>query len=188
MYYIWKLIRLLLLPLFVILRKYNKAECIPFEYINSDIGYSQCTAYDCETVAILSALYSRESKDNAQVLYDNINRALLRCECLGWLQNPLYGNPWNVRCALEELGYKVENIDPKDIKDNDKAIMLIHLNNDSLVNHILFQHWIAYGGKNRWHFGDGVMFHELSDDMVKKYWSCRVYPTCYVIRKKVPLN
>lgn len=127
--------------------------------------YKQRTPYDCENAAIINAL---SLKDPAS--YDNIEKSLLRLRFLGCLQNPIYGNPWNVKAALEDMGYKVEKIDPDTLSLNDRAIILIHWYDweDDRISHILYQHWIGY--ENGYlHMGDGdvVAFHSF--DIDKKY-------------------
>ena len=88
--------------------------------------------------------------------YGNIDKSLFRLRWLGWFQDPLYGNPWNVKAAVEQLGYKVERIDPEELTLNDHAILLIHWYSwqESHTRHILYQHWIGYEG-GMLHMGNG---------------------------------
>ena len=193
MYYIWKLIRFFVLkPMFFLLGRYNK-EYFP-KYNRSNITgrnhYVMNTDYDCETVAIMTETYGLEDvfeKDEndanyyRKCEYDRVNNALLRCDCLGWLQNPIYGNPWNVRITLEELGYIVENVEPKDIDSADMSIILIHWHTGGL-KHLLFQHWISHIYGDSWNFGDGHT-HTVDKEQLERYWRCRLYATCYRIHK-----
>lgn len=194
MYYIWKLIRFFILrPMFFLLGRFNKNRFPKYNRSNltGRNHYVMTTDYDCETVAIMTETYGLEDvyeKDEndanyyRKCEYDRINNALLRCECLGWLQNPIYGNPWNVKIALEELGYVVENVEPKDIDSADMSIILIHWYTGGL-KHLLFQHWISHICGDSWNFGDGQT-HIVDKDQLERYWRCRLYATCYRFRKK----
>jgi len=199
MYYIWKIVRFLFLkPLFLLLGRFNRAGMcgtdMEQEEPNCELRYRRIndgkvipvmtTNYDCENIAILTALYgSGNNLDFFQLCkkYTEISNALLRCECLEWFQNPIYGNPWNVRCALEQLGCHVENVHPDDIKDNDDAIILIHWRTGG-VGHVLMQHWISHIYGNKWNFGDGAV-HTVDREQMVRYWKCRLYSTCYRIKK-----
>jgi hypothetical protein len=139
------------------------------------------TSYDCETIAIMTEICNRREIAELYSIYDRINKALLRCECLGWFQNPIYGNPWNVRCALEELGYEVENIHPDELKEDDNSIILIHWRTGGM-GHVLMQHWISHIYGDRWNFGDGAV-HTVDREQMIRYWKCRLYSTCYRIKK-----
>jgi len=127
--------------------------------------YKMRTEYDCENAAIINALSLKDTDS-----YDKIEAALLRLRWLGWLQNPMYGNPWNVKASLEELGYCVDRVDPDELSLNDRAIILIHWDNweDDRVAHILNQHWIAYEN-GMLHMGDGDVVSLRSVDLAKKY-------------------
>ncbi len=127
--------------------------------------YRMRTEYDCENAAIINALSLKDPND-----YKIINTRLYRLRWIGCLQNPLYGNPWNVKAALEDMGYTVTECDPDNLSLNDRAIILIHWYDweDDRIRHILYQHWIGY--ENGYlHMGDGDVVPLKSLDIDKKY-------------------
>ena len=186
LYLLWKLIRLIILkPLFIILSRFNK-HYIDLKSVKSHDGrdiYVMNTDYDCENIAIMTEICNHTEIAELYSIYDRINKALLRCECLGFIQNPIYGNPLNVRCALEELGYNVEKIHPREIKEDDSVILLMHWYTGG-IKHLLYQHWIGYIKGDNWNFGDGLMGHVLSEVQLERYWKSRLYATCYRIKSK----
>ena len=201
LYFIWKfIIRPLLKILYNILGRYNRngvAGTDPDEDVDFEFRYDRYndghwlfvmqSDYDCENIAIMSTLYHNDTNnvDYYQMCrrYSRISKALLRCECLGFIQNPLYGNPLNVRCALEELGYDVENVNPNELSDTDNAIVLIHWYTGG-IKHILFQHWIGRVGHNLWCFGDGINAHQIDSAQMERFMKCRLYRICYRIKEK----
>lgn len=203
LYLLWKLIvRPLLKILYIILGRYNRNGVAGADPDEDNADFEFCydryndghwlfvmqSDYDCENIAIMSALYHNDTNnvDYYQMCrrYSRISKALLRCECLGFIQNPLYGNPLNVRCALEELGYDVEKIHPNEIEENDSVILLMHWYTGGL-KHLLYQHWIGHIKCDNWNFGDGLTGHVLSKVQLERYWKCRIYATCYRIKQKV---
>jgi len=140
--------------------------------------YKQRTSHDCENVAIINALQLKDKES-----YENIDRALFRLRWLGWFQDPLYGNPWNVKAAVEQLGYKVERIDPEELTLNDHAILLIHWYSwqESHTRHILYQHWIGYEG-GMFHMGNGEVISVRSLNRDK--YDSKFGEWCYRITNK----
>lgn len=139
--------------------------------------YLMQTRYDCETVAIMNATEGRFS-------YKSIEKALRRVTHIGFVENPLFGNPWNVEKALNELGIMVEEIKPAEIKRNDSVIILLHecKMTENPFRHIFFQHWIAHSPDtetNEWHYGNGIKIIEMPE-LIRR-WSCLVYPKCFRI-------
>lgn len=186
LYLLWKLIRLIILkPLFILLHRFNKhyIKLKSVKYHDGRDIYVMNTDYDCENIAIMTEICNHTEIAELYNIYDTINRALLRCECLGFIQNPIYGNPLNVRCALEELGYDVEKIHPNEIEDNDTVILLMHWYTSG-IKHLLYQHWIGHIKGDNWNFGDGLTGHFLSKVQLERYWKCRLYATCYRIKPK----
>ena len=166
---------------------------LPYQIYRFVFGYPQepvigkaetikmLTAHDCETVAIMNAT-------GGYIKYYEVEDALLRIPCLGPLQDPLFGNPWNVKIALETLGYNVENIEPKDIKIEDEVIILLHGAeiNESFTSHVFHQHWVAHSRftpVNEWHFGCSSKVTMSLEDITKR-WSCNLYPSCFRITLK----
>lgn len=186
LYLLWKLIRIIILkPLFIWLSRYNRhyTDLKTIKHNDGKCLYVMNTDYDCETVAIMTEICNRTEIAELYDIYDRINSALLRCECLGFIQNPLYGNPLNVRCAFEELGYEVENTEPNQLSDSDKAIVLIHWYTGG-IKHILFQHWISRVGQNIWWFGYGNNAQQIDDAQMERFMKCRLYRICYRIKEK----
>lgn len=137
------------------------------------ITNKQQTEYDCETIAISYAL---------SIDYDEVDNALNRMKWLMWLQNPIIGNPWNVKRALRKLNVEYENITVDEIKPEDTIIALIHYDTFPSFKHIFNQHWICKKPFELWNWGNGY-YYKFRDRQLRNYTDCRLYRNILRVRK-----
>jgi len=124
---------------------------------------------DCEVAMLATAL---------QVDYETA------CKAINWkklpygLENPVYGNPYNVYLALLKLGYWKQNLNWKEfLKYNGICCVLIHDNKHPYIK----QHWIVresyQNGYHKCYFGYTDIPVYLDNNKIKRY-IFDGYPNC----------
>jgi hypothetical protein len=129
---------------------------------------------DCEVAAIATAL---------QISYDEAKKALDWHRLPNGLENPAFGNPWNLYRALIDLGYWKANKTLDQLLKGDykpyKTIALLH----DPKSPVMKQHWVVLGAKGRDHgdlevfWGDSASPRRITEKMLKEYFLAG-WPNC----------
>lgn len=89
---------------------------------------------DCEIAAIATA---------CGVTYEQAKKALNWRDLVGWMESPVFGNPWNLYRALIGLGFWKKNINCTILLNGDcvpgKTIVLVKKS-------FTEQHWVVWSG------------------------------------------
>lgn len=95
---------------------------------------------DCEVAAIATA---------CGIDYEKAKKALGWRDLPGGLENPIFGNPWNLYRALIVLGFWKKSLEPSDLftgrAEPGKTILLVKKS-------FTQQHWVVWGGVNAFGF------------------------------------
>ena len=120
---------------------------------------------DCEVAAIATA---------ANVSWEQARDALNWRELPLGAENPVFGNPENVRAAIEKLGYKAINrtwLEVRTEAQPGKTLVLLH----DPKNPLLAQHWVVLaareGDRLGFHWGDGGPIKWLSAVRAVEMWT-----------------
>lgn len=129
---------------------------------------------DCEVAAIATAL---------QISYDEAKKALDWHRLPNGLENPVFGNPWNLYRALIDFGYWKMNKTLTQLLKGDyipyKTLVLLH----DPESPIMKQHWVVLGAKGRDHgglevfWGDSEAPRFITEKMLKEYFLAG-WPNC----------
>lgn len=92
---------------------------------------------DCEVAAIATSTGKS---------YEESKKALSWRDLWSWLENPVFGNPWNLYLALLRFGFWKKNITLTMLLSGEaepmKTVVLVH----DPKNPLLAQHWVVWGG------------------------------------------
>ena len=129
---------------------------------------------DCEVAALATAL---------NITWEEAQKALDWQRLPKGLENPVFGNPWNLYRALIDIGYWKANKTLIQLLKGDytpgKCIVLIH--NPSSPT--LQQHWVVLGAKRHDHSGYEVFWGDsesprfITEKMLKEYFLAG-WPNC----------
>lgn len=128
---------------------------------------------DCEVAAIATSTGKT---------YKESQKALSWRDLWSWLENPFFGNPWNVYLALMRLGFWKKNITLTMLLSGEaepmKTIVLVH----DPKNPFLAQHWVVWGGitaagNHMLFWGDDIRPRLKSDDELKNLFK-NGWPNC----------
>ncbi len=134
---------------------------------------------DCHVAAVATA---------CDVSYDTARKALWHWDLPFWLESPIFSNPWNVKRAIESLGFEVdESLTVEDLIKNKaptkRVIVLVH-NPESWLSALWMQHWVVWFGKteagHRVHWGKSSTSLVLkSDDEMRAFvntgWPTKIF-------------
>jgi hypothetical protein len=128
---------------------------------------------DCEVAALATAL---------GISWEKARDFLGWLDLPGQLENPVFGNPWNLYRVLIKAGYWKRNITLNMLLAGDcdpgKTVVLLH----NPANPTLAQHWVTWHGidANKRHllaWGDSQEFRRVSPDLLADYYR-RGWPNC----------
>jgi hypothetical protein len=127
---------------------------------------------DCEVAALATAL---------NITWEEARKALDWRRLPKGLENPVFGNPWNLYKALIKLGFWKKNITLNDLLSGNaeagKTIVLLH----SPINPTLEQHWVTWHGVNKgFHllaWGDSQEFKQVTESQLTDLFK-KGFPNC----------
>ena len=106
------------------------------------------------------------------------------CKAIGWkdlpseLENPIYGNPYNVYCALLKLGFWKQNINWKQLQNDGEICVLIHYpKNPIMMQHWIVRHHVDKDLNHYCYFGKSDDFTVITNSEMKKLFLSG-YPNC----------
>lgn len=139
---------------------------------------------DCEIPVIANA---------CDVTYEQAKAALSWRNLFGPLENPVFGNPWNLYRALIKLGFWKKNITLNDLlagrAEPGKTIVLIHNPKKPFTS----QHWVTWHGRcaDKYHllaWGDSTTFVLATDQQMTDYYKKGWPPCAFQVYKANALN
>lgn len=124
---------------------------------------------DCE-VAMLAT--------ECKLSWETVRNALNWKQLKYGLENPFFGNPYNVYLALIKLGFWKQNINWKQLQTDIECCVLIHFPEEPyLKQHWIVRHHIDSDGNHYCYFGKSNDFTVISNHKMKKLFLSG-YPNC----------
>ena len=124
---------------------------------------------DCEVAVIASITGSSWDKARCKLNWIDLPSGL---------ENPLFGNPYNLYLSLLRLGFWKHNVDWKQFSKGETAVALIHFPDDPTMK----QHWIIRdkideAGNHLCYFGKSKDYTIISNFKMKQF-IFNGYPNC----------
>lgn len=112
------------------------------------------------------------------VSWETAKDALNWKDLISGLENPLFGNPYNVYLALIKLGFWKQNINWKQLQEDVRCCVLIHFPEEpTLKQHWIVRHHIDEDKNHYCYFGKSDDFTVISNYKMKKLFLSG-YPNC----------